>query len=144
MWRIVGDEGWSAMKVRWAKDPQPHDYPAAASYLALLGSGVDAERLVGVLARAPIVFHPAKDLLRASRLGLLPATDPYVAKDLKRIRKGKELSPVLLLRGNLLGVSLQILDGYHRVCASYHLSDDTPVSAQIVSLDDDPAPEPHS
>ncbi|GAA1002262.1 hypothetical protein [Subtercola frigoramans] len=91
---------------------------------------------MAALAVAPIVFHPAKDLLRASRLSLLPVDDPCVAKDLKRIRKGIELSPVLLLRGNLLGVPLQILDGYHRVCASSHLSDDTPVSAQIVSLDD--------
>ncbi|TIH33891.1 hypothetical protein [Subtercola vilae] len=124
------------MKVVWAKDPQPHDYPAAVSYLTLLGRPVDADRLVAALARTPIVFHPAKDLLRASRLGLLPLDDPSVARDLKRIRKGKQLSPVLLLRGNLLGVPLEILDGYHRVCASYHLSEDTPVSAQIISLDD--------
>lgn len=134
---VSGDDG-SGVKVRWAKDPQLHDYPAAVSYLTLMGSRVDAERLVDALDRTPIVFHPAKDLLRASRLGLLPVDDPYVAKDLKRIRKGKELSPVLLLRGNLLGVPLEILDGYHRVCASYHLSEDTPVSAQIISLDDAP------
>ncbi|MEA9984275.1 hypothetical protein [Subtercola sp. RTI3] len=126
------------MKVRWAKDPQPHDYPAAASYLTLLGSRVDAEGLVDALAGTPIVYHPAKDLLRASRLGLLAVDDPSVAKDLKRISKGKQLSPVLLLRGNLLGVPLEILDGYHRVCASYHLSENTLVSAQIISLDDVP------
>ena len=124
------------MRVIWAKDPQPHDYPAAVSYLTLLGSPIDADRLVAALARTPIVLHPAKDLLRASKLGLLPTDDPSVARDLKKIKKGKQLSPVLLLRGNLLGVPLEILDGYHRVCASYHLSEDTVVSAQIISLDD--------
>ncbi len=122
------------MKVRWSQEPQPHDYPAAIAYLSLLTDTADAERLVRALSAQPVVGHKAKDILRAARLPLLPADDPYVAADLKRARKGKRLSPVLLVKGNLLGVPLHIADGYHRVCASYHLSEDTDVSAQIISI----------
>lgn len=123
------------MKVRWYMAPQPHDYPGAVSYLTLVTDQVSAERLVEALSRQPIVGHKAKDILRAARLPLLPVDDPYVATDLKRIRKGKRLSPVLLVRGDLNGLPLIIADGYHRVCAAYHLSQDSDVSAQIVGLE---------
>jgi hypothetical protein len=126
------------MKVRWSHEPEAHDYPAAAAYLSLITDPATAENLASELATQPIVFHKAKDILRASRLPLLPSGDPYVAKDLKRVRKGKKLSPVLLVRGTLDGTPLQIADGYHRVCASYHLSEDTDVSAQIVTIGSPP------
>jgi len=42
---------------------------------------------------------------------------------------------VLLVRGDLrTGVALQIADGYHRVCASYHLSEDTEIPCRIIDL----------
>ena len=126
------------MKVHWSHEPEAHDYPAAAAYLSLVTDPATAERLASQLATQPIVFHKAKDILRASRLPLLPSDDPYVAKDLKRVRKGKNLSPVLLVQGTLDGTPLQIADGYHRVCASYHLSEDTDVSAQIVTIGSPP------
>jgi len=126
------------MKVHWSHDPEAHDYPAAAAYLSLVTDPATAERLASELAAQPIVFHKAKDILRASRLPLLPSDDPYVAKDLKNVREGKNLSPVLLVRGTLGGIPLQIADGYHRVCASYHLSEDTDVSAQIVTVGSPP------
>ena len=126
------------MKVHWSHEPEVHDYPAAAAYLSLITDPSTAERLASELAAQPIVFHKAKDILRASRLPLLPSDDPYVAKDLKRVRKGKNLSPVLLVQGTLDGTPLQIADGYHRVCASYHLSEDTDVSAQIVTIGSPP------
>ncbi|WP_223692252.1 hypothetical protein [Leifsonia poae] len=123
------------MKVRWSHDPEPHDYPAAISFLSLITDPAQARSLAEGLAEQPIVFHKAKDVLRAARLPLLPLDDPYVAKDLKRVRKGKALSPVLLIRGALGGTPLLIADGYHRVCASYHVSEDTDVSAQIVTAE---------
>lgn len=121
------------MKVRWSGEPEPHDYPAAVSFLTLITDPIHASRIAESLADQPVVFHKAKDILRAARLPLLPADDPYVAKDLDRVRKGKTLSPVLLIRGTLSGSPLIIADGYHRVCASYHVSEDTDVSAQIVT-----------
>lgn len=122
------------MKVRWSHEPEPHDYSAAAAYLSLLTDPATAAALAGALAQQPVVFHKAKDILRAARLPLLPPDDPYVKADLKRVRKGKKLSPILLVRGNLDGTPLRIADGYHRVCASYHLSEDTDVSAQIITV----------
>jgi len=121
------------MNVTWSSTPEPKDYPASESYLTLLSDPAEARRLVAMLAEQPIVHYKAKDLLRAAQLPLLPENDLHVAGDLQKIRSGKELSPVLLVRGTMEGVPLLIVDGYHRVCASYHVSEDVDVSAQLVS-----------
>ena len=77
----------------------------------------------------------AKDLLRASRLPLLPRDNLHVAGDLKKIRKGKALSPVLLVRGNAAtGAAMTVADGYHRVCASWYKDENIPIACRIVSL----------
>jgi len=61
------------------------------------------------------------------------ATNPHVASDLAKIRKGKHLAPVLRVRGELrTGTSAQIADGYHRVCASYHVDENTAISCRII------------
>ena len=126
------------VRVRWAVAPAEHDYPAAGSFLQLIATPAQVEVLTGLLSRAPTEQHYAKDILRASRLPLLPASDPEVAKDLAKVAKGTPLSPILLVRGELgAGPALQIADGYHRVCASYHLSEDTEIPCRLV---DRPAP----
>jgi hypothetical protein len=119
----------------WADAPDEHDYPAAALYLSLVSVPGRANELSGWLADAPTVHQHAKDILRAARLPLLPVDDPEVAKDLKKVRKGTALSPILLVRGNFeTGQLLQIADGYHRVCASYHLNEDTDIPCRLVDL----------
>ncbi|HEY5223515.1 MAG TPA: hypothetical protein VIJ18_10785 [Microbacteriaceae bacterium] len=125
------------MNVTWAQEPEPHDYPAAISYLSLITDPEHAHSIADELAKQPVVPHKAKDVLRAANLRLLPADDPYVAKDLARVKQGKALSPVLLVRGTLSGAPLIVADGYHRVCASYHVSEDTDISAQIVTVERD-------
>ena len=41
----------------------------------------------------------------------------------------------LLVRGGIEeGAPLTIADGYHRVCASYYIADDTGIPARIVDL----------
>ena len=120
--------------VLWGTEPDEHDYPAAEDYLALLATPAQVSEIVAALKAAPVLFKKAKDLLRASRLPLLPADDAHVARDLKKIKKGKQLSPILLVRGNLTtDVALQIADGYHRVCASYHTDENDDISVKIVS-----------
>jgi hypothetical protein len=85
------------------------------------------------LRSAPLTHRKAKDLLRAGRLPLLPAENAHVKKDLGKVEKGALLSPVLLVRGHLdQDVPLTIADGYHRVCASYHLDEDADVPCRIV------------
>jgi hypothetical protein len=64
---------------------------------------------------------------------VLPVDNVHVAKDLKKVRKGRPLSPVLLVRGALeRGMPLTIADGYHRVCASYHLAEDADIPCRLV------------
>jgi hypothetical protein len=124
-----------SVSVKWARSPAERDYPAAASYLALTAAPALVKDLTALLEQAPAVQQRAKDILRASRLRLLPADDAEVARDIKRIKQGKELSPILLVRGDLGGGrALQIADGYHRVCASYHVSDDTEIPCRLVDV----------
>ena len=92
-----------------------------------------AKQVVGRLRTAAIVRRKAKDLLRSSRLAVLPPENFHVARDLKKVKDGKKLSPVLLVRGQLTSdVPLTIADGYHRVCASYHLDEDADIPCRIV------------
>ena len=119
--------------VVWGDEPDEHDYPAAADYLALLATAAQISEIVAALKQAPIVRKKAKDLLRASRLELLPKDNPHVSRDLKKIKKGTPLSPILAVRGDLdAGVALQIADGYHRVCASYWTDENTDIPVRIV------------
>jgi hypothetical protein len=119
----------------WLTEPEESDYEAAARYLTLMLTDNRARAVASRLANSPIVRHRANDLLRASSLPLLPADDPEVVKDLRKVRKGKKLSPVLLVRGEL-GVDrdLTVADGYHRICASYHLDEDAEIPCRIVDL----------
>jgi hypothetical protein len=75
------------------------------------------------------------DILRAAGLPLLAGDDPEVVKDVKKVASGEPLSPILLVRGDLAaGRPLQIADGYHRVCASYHLGEDTETPCRIADV----------
>jgi hypothetical protein len=123
-------------KVIWKSEPDAHDYPAATAYLSLLvDDTATIDRVVAALGKSAVVNHKAKDILRAAQLPLLPKTNPHVASDLRRIQKGKALSPVLLVQGDLArGFPLQIADGYHRVCASYLTAEDTDIPCRLVPL----------
>ncbi len=120
-------------KVIWKDVPDDHDYPAALSYLGLCADKSTAEQLVEKLKTAEIVLHPAKDVLRSTQLALLPADDPAVVRDLDKVAQGQLLSPVLIVRGVLSkGIAAVIADGYHRVCASYHLSENEQIPCRII------------
>lgn len=122
-------------KLKWLDDPEEHDYPAAGDYLSLLLPQAAVDAAVAALRAAPTTAHRAKDILRASGLAALPETNRHVASDLKKVEDGKALSPILLIRGNArLGVPLQVADGYHRVCAGYHLDENVEVPGRIVDL----------
>jgi hypothetical protein len=112
----------------WKDVPEAQDFPAAESYLSLLVGLKVAGRLVKALRREPTIRHfAAKDILRAAGLALLPAEDSEVKADLEKVSHGTKLSPVLLVQGEPLWVA----DGYHRICASYHLNEKEPVPCLI-------------
>ena len=120
--------------VLWGDEPDEHDYPAAADYLALLATAEQISEIVAALKQAPIVHKKAKDLLRASvSAAACRKTTRTCSRDLKKIKKGQRLSPILAVRGDLnAGVALQIADGYHRVCASYYTDENTDIPVRIV------------
>lgn len=118
--------------VKWLEKPEAHDFPAAADYLALLADAHTVRDLTDRLQAGNIVHKKAKDILRAAQLRLLPDDNPHVSADLAKIKKGQPLSPILLVRGDFVtGAPLQIADGYHRVCASYHTDENTDIPVVI-------------
>ena len=119
----------------WKATPEAHDYPAALDYLTLLLEEPAAKKLVAKMRKAPTVHKKAKDLLRASRLPLLPRDNLHVTGDLRKIKKGKAMSPVFLVRGNAgLDLPLVVADGYHRICASWYRDENVLIACRIVSL----------
>ena len=131
--QVVAADRWVGVSEHWSEVPQEHDYPAAASYLGLVCEPTEVRRLVAALKQAPSVRHQAKDLLRASGLALLPEDNAHVVSDLAKIKRGNLLSPVLLVRGDFRrGVPLTIADGYHRVCASYHVNENADIPCLLV------------
>lgn len=121
-------------RVRWLEKPEAHDFPAAADYLDLLAEAHIVKELTERLRAGVVVHRKAKDILRAAQLPLLSPDNPHVAADLYKIKKKQPLSPILLVRGDFTaGVPLQIADGYHRVCASYHTDENTDIPVILVS-----------
>ncbi len=121
-----------AFKVRWLREPERHDYPAALSYLSLVYDERSARALVKRLKRAPVVEFKAKDIFRASRLSLLGVSNSHVAADQQKVRSRQPLSPLLLVRAPSRG-RVVIADGYHRLCAVYSFDEDAVIPCKIVS-----------
>jgi disulfide oxidoreductase YuzD len=117
------------MNKYWLKDPELHDYAAATDYLELVFSIEETKAFVDSLNNAITIQKKAKDILRASGLHLLPKDDNDVRDTIKKINRGKKLSPVLLVKS---GQKLIIADGYHRICAVYHVSEDMAISCRLV------------
>ncbi len=119
---------------RWKDDPDEHDYPAAHDFLCLMVDADVAARTVHELRAAPMRRFKAKDLIRASSSALLSVDDPHVAADLAKVDRGERLSPVLLVRGSLGDYPMVIADGFHRICASYHIGENAEIPCRIVKL----------
>ncbi len=118
----------------WKAAPSHEDVRAATNYLSLLDTPANVKRLVAQLARSRTNEATAKDLLRASNLPLLPRGESHVKDDLKRIHKGKPMSPVLLVRGDMSrSAPLVIADGYHRICAICYFDEDASVAYRIAA-----------
>jgi hypothetical protein len=119
-----------SVEIHWLAKPEEHDYPAAQSYLSLMYDESSAKGMAGRLRRAPLSHFKAKDIFRASGLSLLGVSNWHVEKDRKKIKNGKELSPLLLVRDKANG-RVVIADGYHRLCAVYSLDEDALIPCKI-------------
>ena len=119
-----------ASSIEWLKKPERDNYPAAQSYLSLVYGDAKVKKLAKRLRKARVVCFKAKDIFRASGLSLLGVSNEHVEKDRKKIRAGKPLSPILLVRDEAHG-RVVIADGYHRLCAVYSFDEDAEIPCQI-------------
>jgi len=119
--------------VKWLDKPEKHDYQAAEDYLSLVMTPKDASGYRDKLAAQAdeLIHRKAKDILRASQLALLGQDNKHVADDLRKVAAGTALSPILLVRGGG-GHPLLVADGYHRVCASYWVDENTDIPCVLV------------
>ena len=117
--------------ISWLEKPEDHNYPAAESYLRLAFDARASWSYVRQLRAAPILQFKAKDIFRASGLSLLGVSNSHVEKDIEKVRSGKDLSPILLVRHGPTGRVI-VADGYHRLCAVYSLDEDALIPAKIV------------
>jgi len=118
-------------KIRWRAEPESHNYPAAESYLSLIYDRATATRLVRKLRRAPMSRFKSRDIFRASGLPLLGISNRHMESDQKKIKQGKKLSPLLLVRDPARG-KVTVADGYHRLCAVYSFDEDAEIPCKIV------------
>jgi hypothetical protein len=119
------------LNIKWLKEPEEHDYPAAASYLSLIYNDETVRKMVNDLKMAPISQFKAKDIFRASSLSLLGVSNSHVNRDRKKIKKGMSLSPLLLVRDSANGKVI-VADGYHRMCAVYSFDEDAVIPCKII------------
>jgi len=117
------------MAIKWKKKPEQHDYPAALNYLSLHFPPDRAEHFMQELIAAPMTERADKDILRAASMPLLPADDKHVVRNIAKIKAGEKMVPILIV---VAGGRSLIADGYHRVCALWHLDYDLPIPCKIV------------
>ena len=77
---------------------------------------------------APQAVSVSTTMSDASRSPVAGVVWEVYVKVKHKVKKGDKLSPVLLVQGEPLWVA----DGYHRICASYHLDEKVMVPCQII------------
>jgi hypothetical protein len=116
--------------IKWLAKVEAHDYPAAESYLLLIYDKKQVKKFITGLRKAKVMQFKAKDIFRASDLSLLGVSNSHVEKDRRKIKNGKSLSPLLLVRDSANG-KVVIADGYHRLCAIYGFDEDAWIHCKI-------------
>lgn len=118
------------IKITWLSEPEKQDYLAAVSYLSLIFNETQAKIYAEKLKVTIVVEFKAKDIFRASSLSLLGISNKHVNRDLKKIKSGINISPILLVRNSTVNKVI-IADGYHRLCAIYSLDEDALIPCKI-------------
>jgi hypothetical protein len=121
----------NGIDITWIPEPEEKNYPAAESYLSLIYDKKEVDDLVAELHKTPMTRFKAKDIFRASGLSLLGVSNSHVEKDQKKVKDGKPISPLLLVRDRKNG-KVVIADGYHRLCAVYAFNEDEWIPCKIV------------
>jgi hypothetical protein len=116
--------------ITWQDDANPADYEAASRYLALVDIQKNIDKTLADLKVGTIVEYKAADLLRAAQLIVPKADDRPTREQIKKIRRGEAVSPVLLVRAPALKKVI-IADGFHRICAAYRIDPDVMLHCKL-------------
>jgi hypothetical protein len=116
--------------ITWQDDANPSDYEAASHYLALVDIQKNIDKTLADLKVGTIVEYKAADLLRAAQLIVPKADDRPTREQIKKIRRGEAVSPVLLVRAPALKKVI-IADGFHRICAAYRIDPDVMLHCKL-------------
>lgn len=117
--------------VQWLDDANEEDYTAAAHFLSLLDSPKNVDKAVAEMRAVQITEFKATDLLRAAQLAVPKSDDRPTREQVKRIKNGEPLAPVLLMRAGALKKVI-IADGFHRVCAAFRIDPDVILHCKLV------------
>ena len=116
--------------ITWLDDANPADYDAAGHYLALVDIQKNIDKFVADLKAGAIVEYKATDLLRAAHLAVPKADDRPTRDQIKKIKHGEAVSPVLLVRAPALKKVI-VADGFHRICAAYRIDPDVVLHCKL-------------
>ena len=116
--------------ITWQDDAPPFDYEAAGHYLALVDVQKNIDKALADLHAGAIVEYKATDLLRAAQLVVPKADDRPTREQIKKIKRGEPVSPVLLVRVPALKKVI-VADGFHRICAAYRIDPDVVLHCKL-------------
>ena len=116
--------------ITWQDDANPVDYEAAGHYLALVDIQKNIDKTLADLKAGAIVEYKATDLLRAAQLIVPKADDRPTREQIKKIKHGEPVSPVLLVRVPALRKVI-VADGFHRICAAYRIDPDVVLHCKL-------------
>lgn len=120
-----------AKAIKWLPKPAEKDYPGAELFLNLLFGPKQASTYIKKLRKGAIAEFPAKDILRAADIAIDKVQAYDWARQRDEIRKGVQLSPLLLVRRDN-GGRLIVADGFHRLCAAFAANQEGLVPCKIV------------
>ena len=116
--------------ITWQDDAPPSDYEAAGHYLTLVDVQKNIDKALADLKAGTIVEYKATDLLRAAQLVVPKADDRPTREQIKKIKRGEPVSPVLLVRVPALKKVI-VADGFHRICAAYRIDPDVVLHCKL-------------
>ena len=119
--------------ITWQDDANPDDYEAAGHYLALVDNQKNIDKTLADLKAGTIVEYKATDLLRAAQLIVPKADDRPTREQIKKIKHGEPVSPVLLVRVPALRKVI-VADGFHRICAAYRIDPDVILHCKLTGV----------
>lgn len=131
-----------ARKEHWTDEQEEHNYQAAEEYLMFIYAPEEAHEIVDRMRAAPIAYHYAANVLRVAGLPALGESNIHVVRVLDELHKGRQLSPVLIVRGNGGSkLNFAIADGYFRICASNYIDELAQIPCRMVDKDAPKAPQ---